>query len=175
MLYKNKNTCQFRFHQIKKYLFSTLTLISVFTIIFIGCASAPDNFTCTVNGIAFKVDQSYAKYREGVLTICAVFSEPENADIAIQISADRPNTYICDQNQAIGNIARYRILKGPANLNIVHYRTSSSCIGKIVITTLDVENMKVSGTYEFEAVQESDNSETVDAKGTFENLPVRSE
>jgi hypothetical protein len=156
-------------------LFLTIISISLFAIVLIGCASRPDNFTCTVNGVAFKVEQSSAKYKGGMLSISAILSEPKKADISINILADRPGTYICDENPPARNVARYRIVEGPVNSIVALYYTNSNYTGKIIITTFDLENMKVSGTFEFEAVQQQESPDFVNVKGTFVNVEVRSE
>jgi hypothetical protein len=110
-----------------------------------------------------------------MLFITATISEPKKGDISINILADRPGTYICDENPPARNVARYRIVEGPVNLIVGLYYTNSNYTGKIVITTFDMENMKASGTFEFEAVQKQENPDFVTVKGKFEDIEVRTE
>jgi hypothetical protein len=151
--------------------------IILFILIFIsfGCESGSDRFSCTINGVTCRVNQCTARYNRGVLAISMILSEPESADISINISADRPGTYFCDSDFPTGNLARYRIVKGPTHMVTAIFFTNSSSVGKIEITSFDLEKMEVSGTFDIEAVKSREEPDVARIKGAFVEVKIKSD
>jgi hypothetical protein len=138
-----------------------------------GCSLTKDNFTGTIDGDPFNVIQCDAKYRSGDLSITAILDEPEKATLMIHIFIDRPGNYVCNDNNPTGNVVSYAVVKGKGRSVAVQHLTNGSSIGIVNITLLDLDNQKVSGDFEFEAVEWPGGSEIKKGKGKFENVDIK--
>jgi hypothetical protein len=170
----------------KMYLSISLTVLGIFAFTFIGCTSKQASFTGEVNGVAFEIDPiGISGEHDGyVLTISAGPTEPYTATISIFVFANEPGiynvaehtfTYNNHQHSKGGNEAWY-IIAGkpdPAN-NSILYSTDRNNTGTVIITSFDKEDKKVSGTFEFRAVQTRPaGPSVVNLKGSFEDVTYK--
>jgi hypothetical protein len=141
----------------------------------------PYDFSAEVDGYSVDAWAATATYANDQLHILAGLKESigkKPGMIYIYVIASKPGEYSLfdDQRYDGGNNAGYAF--GDKS-NRVNFITNSQYTGKIKITELDVTNKKVSGTFEFTAVEiSSGRYGTRVARitgGTFSDIPIKSE
>ena len=166
--------------------FSTIILVIIFilAIVYFIFGYNSYTFTAEVDGVSVEGSRSTAKYSNGLLRIFTVL-KGEDKGIIIIINALKPGVYSLNEGgQGLtGNHGQYAVTKSAdvtmANAtmeNSTTFLTSYHYTGKCQITTLDLTDKKVSGTFEFEAAQLTSSGYGPRVvhitKGIFEDIPI---
>jgi hypothetical protein len=166
--------------------FSTIVLVIICILAVIYFLSKGNSFTFTaeVDGVSVEGSRSVAKYSDGLLRVFTVL-KGEDKGIIIIINASKPGVYSLNEggHGLTGNHGQYASTKSAdvtmANAtmeNSTTFLTSDHYTGKCQITTLDLTNKKVSGTFEFEAAQLTSSGYGPRVvritKGIFEDIPI---
>jgi hypothetical protein len=105
------------------------------------------NFKADIDGKAFRPNKMNAAYSSGRLHIFAVYIYKDTTLMTIDLNASKEGTYALNEdNMETGNVGAYLTRE-------VSFSTNSRYTGSVTITELDLDNKKVSGTFEFNAVQ----------------------
>jgi hypothetical protein len=162
------------------------TILALFVVVFImfgilmkqypqGYSAESDMFTAEVDGISFDASRAYAKYASGWLDISAVDGIPGEGEMKIimfHLYCSWTGSFTLNSNsQEFGNGAAYSF--GNKKSSTI-FTTNSSSIGKIKISALDLNAKKVSGTFEYRAIQYNPpGSRVVKVTGFFKDIPIR--
>jgi hypothetical protein len=153
--------------------FSTIVILIIGLIYFI-CDGNSYTFAAEVDGIPVEGYKSFADYSNGLLSIYTLLKDPAKKGIIIFVNASKPGVYLLNSEDVRGNHGQYHF--GDRD-NLTNFLTTSQYTGKCEITTLDLSNKKVSGTFEFVAVQLTSSgygTRVVNiAKGTFEKIQIK--
>ena len=166
----------------KKYFIIILILILIVGLIYFFYDSGSYTFTAEVDGTPLEGLSSFAEYSGGMLSIFTILNDSGQKGIIIFVKASETGNYLL--SSGTGSI------DGQENYGQYHYGDEGNRIiflsngqyaGKCKIATLDLSNKKVSGTFEFEAI-ESICAPTGYAYGTrvvhitngkFKNVPIK--
>jgi hypothetical protein len=166
--------------------FSTIILvvICILAVLYFLFDGSSFTYTAEVDGVSIEGSRSTAKYSNGLLRIFTVL-KGEDKGIIIIVNASKPGVYSLNEagSDLTGNHGQYAVTKSAdvkmANAtpeNSSTYLTSYQYTGKCQITTLDLTNKKISGTFEFVAAQLTSSgfgSQVVRiTKGIFEDIPI---
>lgn len=168
----------------KMYSHIYLTGICIFALTFVGCTSKRGSFTFEVNGVAADVSPDFeAEYDGDKLTISASRAFPNLSHLSIFIFTNGPGTYTVAEHTFIynnhehskgGNEAWYNVTGDQyTGANSILYSTNKDNTGTVIITSFDKEDKKVSGTFEFKAIQKKGGSGVMNLKGSFEDVPYK--
>jgi hypothetical protein len=135
--------------------------------------------------VAAEISHFEAEYDGYVLTISAGRADPYLAHLSIFIFTKGPGTYPCNEGTFTynnhehskgGNVAWYTVTGDPyTGANSIFHTTNRDNTGTVIITSFNEEDKKVSGTFEFRAVQKPAGPSVVILKGSFENVTFKQE
>jgi hypothetical protein len=151
-----------------KYCIKTYVIALV---VFSGCGKKLYTFEAEADGVPLKIYYgANANYTGGRLSINAVQFKPDTVIIAIDLNVKGPGTYICDSDDPkTGNVGAYF----PKYHEAAVFATTSRSPGTVKITEFDLEAEKISGSFQFNALQvQPPGTKVIDVRGTFEDLPV---
>jgi hypothetical protein len=167
---------------LKKFSLIVLLLLLVSGLIYLFYGSNSYSFTAEVDGMPVKGLSSFADYSGGRLSIFTMLEDPGKRGIIIFVNASEPGKYLLDSEtgpaDGKGNYGQYHF--GEKN-NLIIFLSKGKPAGKCKITTLDLSNKKVSGKFEFEAVEfvHAPTGYAFSTKvvritnGVFENVPIK--
>jgi hypothetical protein len=158
----------------KMYSYVCLIILSIFVFIFAGCTSKQASSTLEVNGVAAEITHFEAEYDGSYLGFFAKQGSPNPATFIIRVFIDGPGTYTLNDGTYIYNNRKYTIRGNIAHYTreSITYYTNAIYTGTVTITSIDVENKIVSGTFEYRAAQRLVESKVINIKGSFEDVPI---
>jgi hypothetical protein len=152
-------------------MFSTIVIVLfvILAIIYVVYLYISPTFTADIDGQVFEGDRGgAASYTSGKVQIGAQYIDPDTTHLIILLNATKVGTYLLnDDNAETGNFGAYYIG------NKV-FASTSRFTGSVTITRLDLEKKKISGTFEFRAVQVvPPGSKVINiTNGVFKDVPI---
>ncbi len=127
-----------------------ITLSLVLTLIVVGCSRGP-NLSAKVDGDRLDALAAGAEYHKGRLHILGGLGPSMDAMIYIYVKASGPGVYpLNSEEYAAGNYGGYTLNEKKSSSNFLSNRES---VGAVEITKFDTLSRRVSGNFEFDAVQ----------------------
>ena len=166
----------------KKFFIIIFVLILIAGLIYFFYDNGSYTFTAEVDGTPLEGLSSFAEYSGGMLSIFTILNDSGQKGIIIFVKASETGNYLLNSETGSvdgqGNYGQYHY--GDEGNRII-FLSNGQYAGKCKITTLDLSNKKVSGTFEFEAI-ESIHTPTGYAystrvvritNGKFKNVPIK--
>jgi hypothetical protein len=158
----------------KKYFIIGFVVIIMIVLFFLILGHRFTSFTADIDGVTFNADRSIAVYTSGRFQIMGTQTTvPDTVSVIIVFNATKVGTYMLnDDNIETGNGAYYHFRGKPKG-----FITDSNNIGNVTLTKLDLEEMKVSGTFIFRAIQfDTTGSKIINVtNGVFKDVLIKIE
>ncbi len=158
----------------KKALIFILILLLVAVVVLYFAEFFSGTFTAEVDGEPFKGEAAYATFADGWLDVnAAERSSGEMRMIMLRLRCSSPGSFALNSDDVMADGgASYTFGKSKDQLTI--FSTTRIYTGLVTISVFDADRERVSGTFEFSAVQISQNgNRIVKGKGTFTDVPVK--
>jgi hypothetical protein len=157
----------------KKVSIIVLILILVGAVVYYFSNTKEYTFTGEVDGVSFDAAYAYATYTANAMEIDAAQRSSKGIEmITINIHCSSTGSFTLNsESLESGGIAEYSFGKTKKSLTV--FATNSSSTGRVTISALDLNAKKVSGTFEYRAVEIISGSRAVKVKGSFEDVPIK--
>lgn len=138
----------------KKYLIGIAVLIIAGGLFYLFYDDGSYNFTAEVDGISVKGISSFAQYSGGKLSIYTILDDDEKKGIIIFVHASETGNYFLGtETESSDRKENYGQYHYGDEGNRIHFLSKGQYTGKCKISKLDLSDKKVSGNFEFDAIE----------------------